>query len=194
MDSKRLEKNDSDFKAFNEESSNSSDELRSPDNRSQLDDNKKTQKTDTLNSHDTPSDILDEIPPELRDVLEKGQISTQAITSLFMASAGAINPLTKHIKPEHITELINLWNKDTDYNYDIEKRQIEFEKGSRWFHLSIYSLALAFIIFIIIFLSSSNPTLLQNLLNWIIAGLGGLGGGGYLVYRSVSKRYKLKGD
>lgn len=85
-------------------------------------------------------------------------------------SGPVASPLMEKLTSEHIDQLIELTNEDSKLEYRDAQQRRKYS--------IVYSLiGSALFVFLVIYLSSSNPDLLEALIGYLIAFLGGLGGG-----------------
>ncbi len=133
-------------------------------------------------SQELPDMLGDGLPKEVKG------IQREIFQSVMMMASGAGNPLSKHIKSEHISNLIEVWNSENENSHDIKKRNIDKAKSDRNYSLIYYFSGLAFAVFIIVFLTDNNPSLIETILKYSLGAIAGLGGGGFLVLRKYTKK------
>jgi hypothetical protein len=113
-----------------------------------------------------PAEILEKAPPEVR----------RSIEAFFaMMSHGPIpNPVTAKLvekfTPEHISFLLQSQDRDTEHEYGA------LASGRRY-QLVCLILGAALFVFLVLYLSGSNPDLLERLITLLMGLVGGFGGG-----------------
>jgi hypothetical protein len=111
-------------------------------------------------------EILEKAPPEVR----------RSIEAFFaMMSHGPIpNPviakLVEKFTPEHITYLLQSQDRDTEHEY-------KALASGRRYQIVCLSIGVALFIFLVTYLSNSNPDLLERLITLLVGLIGGFGGG-----------------
>jgi Fe2+ transport system protein B len=110
-----------------------------------------------------PNDVLSRMPKEIRQTVE-------FFGAQMMGSVQRRNPLVDKLQPEHITKLIESADRESRYAFDDAQR-------NRWFGLAILIFGLAFMAFLVFYLSSGNPDLLEKVLALVAGFVGGFGGG-----------------
>ena len=110
-----------------------------------------------------PPEVLEAIHPE-----ERARV-TRAFASLTRTSVSgpAFNPVLSQIKPEHITQLIT--NTESQGN-----REAEAEKSNRRYQFLYFILALAALLFLLVFFTIREQ---YDLLTAVVTGAMGFGGG-----------------
>ena len=117
-----------------------------------------------------PPEILDKIPTEAREEIEK--FISIAATSRYVGPMP--HPLTSKITEEHVTKIIDNVEKD-------DQRSFEERKGVRNTTLTIFILILVFIAgFLIFFTLRGQTEILIPLLTAVVGA-----GGGYGIGRST---------
>ena len=117
-----------------------------------------------------PDEILENVPEEARGHFK-------ASLTAMMLRGTATDPLIKKLTPEHLDKII-------DYSRQDDENQFLFAKRKMWFNLGYTILALAFFVFLIVFLVSDNKDLLSYIITGFGAFLAGFGAGyGYRTYK-----------
>lgn len=134
-------------------------------------------KDDSTTSHlkDTPLNNLKNLPPEVKTMIEMG-FSFQKISSPIF------NPLFEKFNEKHIDSLLELFKKEDEHYY--KDAQI-----TKRYSLIYFLLILAFLCFLILFLTNKDRNLLLTIFEKGIYILGGFGGGyGFKAYLDSKKR------
>lgn len=117
------------------------------------------------------------VPPEL---LAKMPAEAQRELVMFLSHQRIgfpPNPIASKITPDHITKLID--NSESESQRDFH---------SQWFTFGYAILALAFLVFVFIYLPSVDKTLFVDVLKLLLTFLGGLGAGfGIAKYKGREK-------
>ncbi len=123
-------------------------------------------------------EVLDGIPisPEVLDKLP------QEMKSIFLAALSKqttigfpTNPLSNKITSEHIGKIIDSTEKDSEREFEFNKLELQDQKTSRWVFLAVFVIALTFVSFIIVFLSSVDKETMRFVLGLIVGLIGGFG-------------------
>lgn len=112
-----------------------------------------------VSPQDVPQELLDKILPEAQRELRMFLSATQRI-------GFAPNPIAGKITSEHITQVIGNAESDSQRIYK-----------SQWFSLGYAVLALAFLVFVFIYLPTVDKELFVEVLKLLLTFLGGLGAG-----------------
>jgi hypothetical protein len=132
-----------------------------------------TKKEETDQEKAEIEEMVKNMPPQLRHIFR----------SVTMSHTGPLpNPILEKINEKHIDKII-------DYSRDDEKDNTKLRSSDRYFHLLYTILAVAFLTFLIIYLSQNNMGLLENILK-IIGYFGAGVGSGYGLKAHIDKKKK----
>jgi len=112
---------------------------------------------------ETKPELLENVPEDVKKVVEFGM-------SMQRFSGPMPNPLFDKITSDHITTIL-AQSKSEDEN------GFTFAKQGRWFVLLIILIFVALFIFLVMYLSSDNPQLLNEIIKTVVLVAGGLGAG-----------------
>lgn len=108
-------------------------------------------------------EIFEDLPPEVRHLVQVGM-------RMHSFSGRLPNPIASKLTENHLTEIINASKED-------DKRRFQDSLNSRWFGLAYYLVAIGVFIFLVVFLASKNPDLLNDILKIFGGFVGGIGAG-----------------
>jgi hypothetical protein len=113
-----------------------------------------------------PSELTKDMPPEIKKKV------TQAMEfAAFSMTRGPVNPLFEKMKPEHISQFLEILDKDSERDY-------KDTVSNRRFLFAAFCIAILLFIFLTIFFMIINQaSLLTQILTIAIALAGGFGGG-----------------
>lgn len=121
------------------------------------------------------TEILDNIPPEIKKVVEMG-ISMQRISSPMP------NPLLSKINEKHIDKILDIAQKEEDNSY-------KDAQSTKKYSLVYFILIILFITFLIYYLGDKDKSLLLTIIEKGLYVLGGFGGGyGFKAYLDNRKK------
>lgn len=129
-------------------------------------------KKDIQNNQEEPK-----LPKELEENLPQ---EAKSILRFASFSGSNQNPIFEKINSEHISKFIEI---ESDSN----NRKFKDKSSVRFYNLIYFFVGIAVFIFLIIYLSSDNTTLLEKILSHAFAFVGGLGGG-YIIKSQRDKR------
>jgi len=111
------------------------------------------------------NEVLGGLPPEVKKVVEMG-------LSFQRFSGNLPNPLHDKITDKHISQILSIAEKEEDNSY-------KDAQSSKKYSLVYYISSIVFLVFLIIYLSDKNSSLLLNIIEkaTYIFGGGGLGFG-----------------
>jgi hypothetical protein len=143
-------------------------------------DNKSTQDEEALSEKNAASPSGEEAQTDDSMQIEDSELPSdmpkpvRRVITQFMGemrrSGPASSPLVEKLTSEHIDQLIEITNEDSRLEYrDAQQR--------RKYSVAYFLIGSALFVFLVIYLSGSNPDLLEALIGYLIAFLGGLGGG-----------------
>ncbi len=112
-------------------------------------------------------EVLDKLPPDMRNIF----LALSRQTTIGFPT----NPLSNKITSEHIGKIIDSTEKDSERDFEFNKLELQDQKTSRWFFLTVFVIALIFVSFIIIFLSSVDKETMRFVLGLIVGLIGGFG-------------------
>lgn len=119
------------------------------------------EETSKEESHDP--EILENLPPELKRVMEVG-------FSMQKFSGPVASPLLEKINEKHIDKILDLSEKEDD-------RQYKDSQSNKIIFISCFVIVILLFVFLTIHLAQSNSELYMEILKLSIAFVGGLGGG-----------------
>lgn len=115
-----------------------------------------------------PADIaksLESAPPQFRKIFaEMGMIHHSTGVSPVP------NALLDKINSTHIDKFL-------DYNHKEDENIYKLQSSGRWFHLSYVAMVLSFLVFLVVYLSGNNQSLLIDILKLLVIFAGGFGSG-----------------
>lgn len=121
------------------------------------------------------TEILDNIPPEIKKVVEMG-FSMQRISSPMP------NPLLSKINEKHIDKILDIAQKEEDNSY-------KDAQSTKKYSLVYFILIILFITFLIYYLGDKDKSLLLTIIEKGLYVLGGFGGGyGFKAYLDNRKK------
>lgn len=116
-----------------------------------------------------PKELEDNLPPEALSILR------------FASFSGSKkNPIFDKVNSEHITKFIELESES-------KNKKFKDKSSIRFYNLIYFFTGISLFIFLIMYLSKDNPTLLEKILSHGFAFVGGLGGG-YIIKSRRDKR------
>ena len=108
-----------------------------------------------------PPEVLENMPPEMRSAVIQASLSTTQF------STPVLNPVLQRVRPEHITQIIN--NVDTQSN-----REAEAEKSNRRYQFSYFIVTIVVLLALLVFFAIREQ---YNVLIPVVTGITGLGSG-----------------
>ena len=110
-----------------------------------------------------PPESHENLPLEMKKVVETHMLSMHGV-------GPAAHPLADKLNDEHISKILDIAKR----NNDLARKD---RKESRWFAMFCVAGAVAFLVFLTMYLAKSHAEVYEELLETIIALLGGFGGG-----------------
>lgn len=127
------------------------------------------------NTKPTEAEILNNMPPEMRKVIEMS-LSMQRYTG------PAPNPLFEKITPAHIDKILEIADKD-------ENNSFKDAQSTKTYSLIYFILILVFLGGLILYLTDRNSGLLMSIIEKGLYVIGGFGGGyGFKAYLDNKKK------
>ena len=120
-----------------------------------------------LDGNPISPEVLDKLPQEMRSVF----LAFSKQTTIGFPTS----PLSNKITSEHIGKIIDSTEKDSERDFEFNKLELQDQKTSRWFFLAVFVIALTFVSFIIVFLSSVDKETMRFVLGLIVGLIGGFG-------------------
>lgn len=138
--------------------------------------NKRTiNKQENENSGLTENDALENLPPEVKKIVQLG-------FSVQRSFSPEPNPLFEKINEGHIDRILDMGAKDDEYAF-------KESQSNKIYNLIYLIIAAAALIFTVVFLAGKNDALLSEIFKFGAVFLGGLGGGyGWKSYLDRKKK------
>lgn len=121
---------------------------------------------------------LEEPPPSLPEEVSEAlgempdNIKRQVTMAMMQMTTrqGSIHPLFDKFTEAHVDKFLDYSQKDDENEYKLKS-------SNRWFYLIYFLVALAFMVFLIMFLLPNNKELLVDFIKILVGFVGGFGAG-----------------